>query len=361
MKTSYLVAVVSALFLLSACNEDPVSVPKQIIRPIKLTTVTQEYAEQMRSFPGTVAAAEISELSFRINGELAELAVLSGQRVKKGQVIGRLDDNDLQQDLKNQTADFDFAMSEYKRTESVYEQRLISRSQYEQSRTRMVEAESRLDKARNNLSYSVLKAPFDGIVSQVLVDSYQTITAKQPIVTLQGEDMVEVVIQMPENVVVNVREDANDVNYQPTVTFASITNSSFKATYKEHAAQANRGSQTYDVTFILPRPENFRVLPGMTATIHFDLSQILQIENSQRLVVDPRAVVSIDGNPGQFVWRYNDESGEVNAVQVNVGDLINEGIQIVEGVNAGDKVAVAGLHLLHDGMKVKPLAKQRGL
>lgn len=361
MKKLYLVATLSALFFLSACNEEPASVPKQTVRPIKLTTVTQEYAEQMRSFPGTVAAAEISELSFRINGELAELSVLSGQRVKKGEVIGRLDDNDLRQDLKNQKADYEFAMSEYKRIESIYEQKLVSRSQYEQARTRMVEAESRLDKARNNLSYSVLKAPFDGVVSQVLVDSYQTITAKQPIVTLQGEDMVEVVIQMPENVVVNVREDAGESKYQPDVTFASITNRSFKATYKEHAAQANRGSQTYDVTFILPRPKDFRVLPGMTATIHFDLSQILQIENSQRLVVDPRAVVSIDGKEGQFVWRFDTATSEVTPVKVNVGDLINEGIQIVEGVNAGDKVAVAGLHLLKAGMKVKPLEKQRGL
>lgn len=361
MKNIYLIASVSALLLLSGCNEEPVSVPKQTVRPIKLVSVTQEYAEQMRSFPGTVAAAEISELSFRINGELAELAVLSGQRVKKGEVIGRLDDNDLRQDLKNQKADYEFALSEYKRTESIYEQKLVSRSQYEQARTRMVEAESRLDKARNNLSYSVLKAPFDGVVSQVLVDSYQTITAKQPIVTLQGEDMVEVVIQMPENVVVNVREDAGESTYQPEVTFASITNKAFKATYKEHAAQANRGSQTYDVTFILPRPQDFRILPGMTATIHFDLSQILQIENSQRLVVDPRAVVAIDGKEGQFVWRFDEQTGEVNPVSVEVGDLINEGIQIVEGVNAGDKVAVAGLHLLKAGMKVKPLEKQRGL
>lgn len=361
MKILHSVAFVSALFLLSACNEEPVSVPKQTVRPVKLATVAQEYAEQMRSFPGTVAAAEISELSFRINGELAELNVLSGQRVKKGEVIGRLDDKDLRQDLKNQKADYEFALSEYKRTESIFEQKLVSRSQYEQARTRMVEAESRLDKARNNLSYSVLKAPFDGIVSQVLVDSYQTITAKQPIVTLQGEDMVEVVIQMPENVVVNVRKDANDVNYQPNVTFASITDKSFKATYKEHAAQANRGSQTYDVTFILPRPTDFRILPGMTATIHFDLSQILQIENSQRLVVDPRAVVSIDGQEGKFVWRFDEQSGEVNPIKVQVGDLINEGIQIVEGVKAGDKVAVAGLHLLKAGMKVKPLEKQRGL
>lgn len=361
MRNIYLIASVSALLLLSGCNEEPVSVPKQTVRPIKLVSVTQEYAEQMRSFPGTVAAAEISELSFRINGELAELAVLSGQRVKKGEVIGRLDDNDLRQDLKNQKADYEFTLSEYKRTESIYEQKLVSRSQYEQARTRMVEAESRLDKARNNLSYSVLKAPFDGVVSQVLVDSYQTITAKQPIVTLQGEDMVEVVIQMPENVVVNVREDAGESTYQPEVTFASITNKAFKATYKEHAAQANRGSQTYDVTFILPRPQDFRILPGMTATIHFDLSQILQIENSQRLVVDPRAVVAIDGKEGQFVWRFDEQTGEVNPVSVEVGDLINEGIQIVEGVNAGDKVAVAGLHLLKAGMKVKPLEKQRGL
>ena len=361
MKNIYLIASVSALLLLSGCNEEPVSVPKQTVRPIKLVSVTQEYAEQMRSFPGTVAAAEISELSFRINGELAELAVLSGQRVKKGEVIGRLDDNDLRQDLKNQKADYEFALSEYKRTESIYEQKLVSRSQYEQARTRMVEAESRLDKARNNLSYSVLKAPFDGVVSQVLVDSYQTITAKQPIVTLQGEDMVEVVIQMPENVVVNVREDAGESTYQPEVTFASITNKAFKATYKEHAAQANRGSQTYDVTFILPRPQDFRILPGMTATIHFDLSQILQIENSQRLVVDPRAVVAIDGKEGQFVWCFDEQTGEVNPVSVEVGDLTNEGIQIVEGVNAGDKVAVAGLHLLKAGMKVKPLEKQRGL
>ena len=353
--------LLSSIFVLSGCNEEVVKIQKQHVRPVKLTTVLSNQNPEIREFPGTVAAAKVSELSFRINGELNERPVLSGERVTKGQLIARLDDNDLQQDLKNSKADYEFAEAEYQRINSIYEQKLVSRSAYDQARTRKVEAESRLDKARNNLSYSVIRAPFDGVVSNVLVDNFQSVTAKQSIVTLQGEDMIEIVIQMPEKIVANVRKDAGQSSYRPEVTFASITDKSFPATYKEYSAQANPGSQTYDVTFMMERPEDLLILPGMTATVQMNLSKILREEKRNHLLVDPQAVVTADGSIGSFVWRYDVDSGKVNKVNVTLGNVIDGGIQIIDGLQAGDQVVLAGMHLLTDGQTVKPLKKERGL
>lgn len=354
----------TALFIASfitSCSDDQLMVEKQIDRPVKLYTVTDSHGQYSRTFPARVAAAKTTNLAFRINGELKKLAILSGQKVKKNSIIARLDDKDIKQDLKNANSAYDLAKANYDRNLPLFEQGVIPKSIIDNAQRQLQLSEANLDKAKNYLSYSVLRAPFAGVIARVDVENFQTIGANQTIAILQGENVLEVTIQVPESIIMSVRNDGSNRTYHPNVVFPSLKEQSFKATYKEHATTPNPGSQTYDVTFTMLAPKNLTILPGMTASVIVDLTQITRGNHDNVLIVPNSAVTHIDGEDGSYVWKFSATTQTIAKQKVELGKIQDSGIEIKSGLAPQDQVVIAGLNLLKEGMKVKPLHKEPGL
>ena len=143
-------------------------------------------------------------MSFRVAGEITELPILDGQQVKQGQILARLDARTAQNELKNAQAEFELATSEHTRKKSLFDQGIISRSSYDRAFANFISARANLDIARDNLGYTVIKAPFSGVVGKVSVENHQIVQAKQTIATIQGEKAIEITIQLPESIMANV-------------------------------------------------------------------------------------------------------------------------------------------------------------
>lgn len=137
---------------------------------------------------------------------------------------------------------------------------------------------------------------------------------------------------------------------------------SYKVSYKEHATQVTPGTQSYQVWFTMPAPEDLTVYPGMGATLTMDLSKIITggISMSQ-FIVPMTAVMTNDASNQQEVWKYDPVTSEVNPVKVSLGRVTQSGITVLSGLDQGDRIVSAGLNRLSDGMKVKPLERERGL
>jgi len=104
------------------------------------------------------------------------------------------------------------------------------------------------------------------------------------------------------------------------------------------------------------------VLPGMSVDVAIDLSQIRKA-SADHLQVPVEAVFKQDGKEGAFVWRYQaqDQEGTVTAVPVMLGQVVGDGVEILDGLQAGDRVVSAGVHHLEEGQTVRELVKERGL
>lgn len=347
--------------LIVGCSDNSASVDKMLQRPVKLYTVTDSRGQYSRTFPAKVSAAKTTNLSFRINGKLKQLNILSGQKIKRGATIARLDDKDIRQDLKNATSAHHLAKSNYDRNLSLLEKGLISQSVLDNDQRQLQATEASLDKAKNHLSYSVLKAPFSGVIAKINVENFQTIGANQSIAILQGENLLEVTVQVPESIIISLKNDGTSRNYHPEVVFSSMSQKRFTANYKEHATSPNPGSQTYDVSFTLEAPKDLTIFPGMTASLLVDLSKISRESHANTLIIPNAGVVQIDGEQGSYVWKYSPETQQISKQAVTLGAIQDTGIEIIQGLKPKDKIVTAGLNLLKEGMKVKPLDKERGL
>lgn len=345
----------------ASCSKSEAPIKKSVVRPVKLVTVQDSNSDLIRSFPGKVKASEAAELSFRLAGELTELYVKEGQQITKGTLLAKLDDADVRNQLQDRQASYNLALADYQRKLKLFKQGTVSRAVYDQAKAQLASTKAALDLAKDNVQYTVLKAPFDGTIAKIPVENYQSIQAKQTILLLENHSNIDISLEIPEQFVVNIRKDAKQVNYRPNAYFASQKEEKFEVQYKEHSTQATSGTQIYEVVFTMPAPKGMNILPGMSATVSIDFSKISRANDKNAVVVPITAVDNPDQGNQAVVWRYNSEQKTVEPVDVTLGELSDEGVQILSGLKTGDQIVVAGTQHLRKGLKVKPWVKERGV
>lgn len=346
---------------LSACSEDTTSVKStDVVRPVKLFTLTGSNEENLRHFPAEVVANQGSYLAFRVSGELMQFPVLAGQHVEKGQLLAKLDPKDFQLQVEERQARFELAVSQLNRIEALKKQGVASQAEFDQAVANKEVAESSLKIATTNLQNSELRAPFSGTVAKVFVKNFESVQAKQNILRLETRDLMDVVIQVPEKLVARVEKDTN---YQPSVVFDGFPDKSYQLTVKEWDTQADPITLTYKVVFSLPVPNDFNLLAGMTGHVYIDLNKIT--DSRKRAQIVPVEAVFSDPNEAieqnAFVWVFDSSTGLVSKQNVTVGKLHHNGIEVLDGLNTGQQIVAAGVHYLEEGMKVRAWQKERGL
>jgi RND family efflux transporter MFP subunit len=362
-------AIILATAFLISCNREEEAVARQVVRPVKTTTVSAVTDVSGLTLPGKVRASQRVELAFKeIGGRLIELPIegREGQEVKKGEVLARIDPKDfktrlrnVQGRLKEAVASLDLAKSEYERVKRIQKKdpgavsaadidRKRENANVMEGRIRSIRAE--VQAARDQLSYTYLKAPFAGLIAQRFVDNFQDVKPKQPILALEDVSNVELLIDVPENVIAVARKEGTG-NIKATAQFPTAPDKEFQLQLKEYATRADAATQTYQVVLQMPQPEDLNIFPGMTASV--TLSVGISAAAVSSIVIPAIAVVAKpDGT--SFVWEIDPKNMTVHQRDVKVGAISgSEGIQVLEGLKGGEKIAVAGVLKLQEGMQVR--------
>lgn len=359
------IALVMASLLLLGCSEQAQKQDNNVLRPAKVAEVLPATGSNIKSFPATVEPTFDAQLAFRVNGEIAERLVIAGQQVEKGAVLARLDDKDFRLKLKQAQAKFDLSQSQYKRSVKLFDEKLVAQSVLDQAKAQLDIDEAQLDSAKTNLKYTVLTAPFAGTIAQLHVEPFEFIQAKQPIMELQGRELVDIAIQVPEELMARVPKGAESNTYQPTLVLDAIPNRQFKVTSKEHDITPNPATKAYKVVFTMTPPDDVNVLAGMTGSLIVELDRVLGTSNTE-LLVPVEAVFLPNKFAGQdkhFVYKLDGENKarlvEVSVVKMNqLGALIKP---VGDDLAVSDTVIAAGSHLIDEGQQVKPWSRERGL
>ncbi len=355
------VCLLGPLFLLlGACSDAPEQNTEEVIRPVKLFTVSDQNATHIRRFPAEVIANQGSYLAFRVNGELVELPVLAGQEVRKGQLLAKLDPTNFQLQYDERKARFELAEAQLARIRALVDKNIASRAELDEALANKQVAEAALNAAKTNLDYTALRAPFGGTIAKVYVKNFENIVAKQNILRLETRDRMDVVIHVPEKLVARVNKD---IDYRPDAVFDGFPDKTYPLTIKEWDTQADPVSLTYKVVFSLPVPEDFNLLAGMTGEVLIDVAKITA-KNSSGTLVPVEAVFSElneQGEKSHFVWVFDQSANTVARKAVEVGALQQDSIEIISPLAANTQIVAAGVHYLKAGQKVRPWRKERGL
>jgi multidrug efflux system membrane fusion protein len=365
IKSGLAICTVS-LALLSACgqSEEPAKTVEPI-RPVKLMKVGGSLAGKTRKLPGTVRAADRVDLAFQVPGTLVELPVKEGQTVKKGTLVARIDPRDYETNLRNAEgvlakaqAGLVYAIAEYKRYVKVKETDAgaVSDSMValklageKVARADLQSAKATVAAAKDQLEYTRLKAPFDGVIAQKYVDNYKEVQAKEAVLSLQNVIDVEVIIDVPELMLAPIRKTLP--RFYAEFTADPIRR--FELQIKEFATQADSVTQTYRVVLVMPAPAGIRILPGMTTNVSIEFTE--DAETGAEILIPAIAVFADDAGHSQ-VWVVDPQTNKVQRRMVTTGDLSgSDSIRIISGLSPDETIAVSGVSKLREGQMVRAL------
>ena len=412
-----------ALFLLlgtSSCGRKKEEPPvREVVRPVKMLTVAAAGSGRAVSYPGRVRASQRVELSFKVSGPLVELPAEEGKASEKGALLARIDPRDFEtritgiesriseakaqleametgarpEDLRILEAEVAAAEAltlnaeqQYGRYRDLYVKRQVSKadfdrykSEYDMARAQLNTSVQNLEKgrtgarkedidaqkartrgleadlkgARDALEDTYLRAPFDGLVAKRYVDNYTEVRAKDPIVSFQDVSRVEVLVDVPEMTMAMIGQGGK---MTATAEFASAPGRRFELVLKEYATTADSRTQTYQIVLEMPQPKGVDILPGMTATV----AGWADAGGSVAVIVPAVAVFASETGVSQ-VWVIDGESMTVSVRRVTTGELTgSDEIEIVDGVETGETVAVTGVTRLREGDRVRDLAEMEG-
>lgn len=347
MKMIKIMAVLGIVAALLGCKEDK-SVdfdPSKLIRPVKTYQVTAVEKVDMRTYPGRIQAGKKVDVSFIVNGPLIKLDVKEGDFIKKGTVIAKIDPASFKHNLNSIKAQLEEATSAYQRAKKLWASNAISKADYDRARSAYNVASSQKDLVGKSLKDTTIRAPFSGYIARRYVDNFQTVAAGTPIVSLQDIKDIEVVVNVPESLVMN---SGNMMVLKAFAIFEVPVKQEYEMSIKEIGTEADPVTQTYPVKFVMPSPKNINVLPGMTVSVR----TVIKEKSAQGAFAVPISAVFSDSSGDKYIWKLD---GELRAHkhQVETDGLTDSAVYLTAGVAEGDEIVAAGTPNIVENMKVR--------
>jgi membrane fusion protein (multidrug efflux system) len=348
-KNTLFILPVAALVLLSGCGspatEELVEAEnRQRIVAVETMLIEQTAFQDRIRINGNVTAQEDALISVETAGQVQFVAE-RGTRVRKGDVILKLDDRLLQASFLATKTGFELAEDAFKRQEALYADSVISTMQYLQSKAQRDQAAAQYTAVGKQLEDAQLRAPFSGRIEEKLTSEGQFVGPGTPVLRLINTDQVKVTGGVPERYAGRIIQ-GTDVE----ISFRSYGMENRTAKISFVGNLINPDSRTFPVEVVIPN-NNGSIKPRMVVEM-----QVLRDNLTESMIVPRTSIIRND--LGLSVFVIVEANGVKRAIQRPVTVALSSGdfVVILEGVQPGDEVVTAGFTTLNDGDRVSVTA-----
>lgn len=338
--------------LLAACGKEPTS---EVIIRAAMVTQPQSAIELQEAYPGEVRARFEPDLAFRIGGKVSKRLVDAGQRVKKDQALAELDPDDMRLKLDAMRAqvgaaeaNLQLVKTERDRYKTLLGRQLVSRSQYDNTENLYRSGLARLNQVRaeykvasNQADYAVLRAPQDGVVSAREIDVGQVVSPGQTVLRLAADGDREVQIDLPEHMISRL-----DIGQKVAVELWSQPGKRFIGFIREISPSADAQSRTYAARVAF-NTDTTRAALGQSARVFI-------LDKDQDALAIPLSALTAEGQQ-PYVWWLDPATSTLHKRPVRVGPYGERLVPVLDGLDAEDWIVLAGVEMLHEGEKVRPV------
>jgi RND family efflux transporter MFP subunit len=347
--------IINSILLLTSLSliacEKPVEPPPPP-RPALVMEVGKTAINKSMVLVGEVKSRYESNQSFRIGGKIVERKVEIGSLVKKGQVLARIDATDTnlntqaaKADVSAAEANYELAKLEVERQRKLVEKKFISQSALDvreadlkTSAAKVQQAQAQASATGNQSRYANLVADRDGVVTQVHAEPGQVVQAGEVVAQIVDTKQIEVLVAVPESHMARVK-----IGDKVAIKLWADREKTYVGTVREIAPAASSATRAFDIRVAFSNVDD-AVKLGMTAGVRF------ADEPTTDILVPTTALTQINGK--NMVWVI-DKNGIANLREVKIGQFTEDGVP-VDGLHAGELVAVAGVHTFVNGQKVQP-------
>ena len=302
-------------------------------------TVFSHYLEVQ----GSVDTKENILVQPEFSGILTSLNVKAGQKVVKGQILGRVDDNGMSQQLASLENSYALAKTTFERQKNLWDQKIGSEIQYLQAQNQMITAQKGVSQFRAQLSKTLIRAPFSGTIDEVFVEKGQVVAPSQKgLMRIVNLGNMFVSTSVPESYIGKLKIGDN------VEVFLTSLNKIYQGKVRQVGNFINPSNRSFGVEVSIPNPDNL-LRPNQVAKL-----KIIDYTNKDAVVV-PTNVIQEDGKGNKYVYIVEGSDGKTGTAKkviVDVGKSSDNVTEIISGLSADDVIVTDGANTISEGMKL---------
>lgn len=309
---------------------------------VSVTAVKDTVFSHYLEVQGNVDTKENLIIYPQFSGTLVSLNVIAGQKVSKGQVLGKIDDGGLSQQVAQLETQLALAKTTFERQKRLWDQKIGSEIQYLQAQTNMVSQQKAVSQIKAQLAKTVITAPFTGVVDEIITERGAVVAPGQGIVRIVNLNNMYISTSVPESYIGKLK-----VGTTVDVELSSL-GKTYAGKIRQVANNINPNNRTFSIEISVPNTDNL-LRPNQVAKL-----KIVDYTSKNALVV-PTGVIQEDGENKQFVYvadQANGKTGIAKKVLVKTGQSANNATEILSGLNANDIIVTEGANTISEGMKL---------
>ncbi|WP_340201392.1 efflux RND transporter periplasmic adaptor subunit [Ascidiimonas sp. W6] len=292
---------------------------------------------------GSVDTKQNISVFAEFNGLLYSVPVKEGQRVYKGQVLGRIDDGGLSQQLAQMQVQSDLAKTTFERQKRLWEQKIGSEIQYLQYKSNYEAQEKAIAQMKNQLSKTVVTAPFNGVVDEIFTDQGTIVSAGTAVARIVNLNDMFIEAEVPETYLTTVKKATN-----VKVDFP-VLNESLETKIKQVSSFINPSNRSFKIEVSVPNKSG-NIKPNLTAKL------LINDYTNENAILIPQNIISENAEGEQYVYTILQKEGE--NIPVTKKNLIVTGktqgdyVEVLEGLKTGDEIILEGARSVKEGQEV---------
>jgi membrane fusion protein (multidrug efflux system) len=322
---------------IAAIKADGLKQEKPPINAVTLTLKPQPIHDRI-NLPGNIEPWTTLSLLAKISGTLEEILVREGQKVKKGDILARLDDEDYRIAVDRAKSAFELAKAEYERDKAIYAKGVIPTAELDSNKTRMETARADYENAQLQLSRCIITSPMQGVVRRLDAKVGLQLAVGDPLAEIIEIDRVKAVVGIPESDVTAVRGvDSVDISLQ------ALGNRIVSGKVHYLASSPDTVARLFRLELAIDNQAG-EILPGM-----FFRADVVKRIVPDAVVIPYYSVISRINE--QYV--YVEDQGIVHKKTVRLGVMEKWAVEVIEGLSSGERLVVEGHRDVEDQQKVK--------
>jgi RND family efflux transporter MFP subunit len=310
---------------------------------VSVLTVNDTIFSHYLEIQGSVNTKENILVQPEAQGTLVALNVKAGQRVSKGQVLGRIDDAGLSQQVASLENQYALAKTTFERQKNLWNQKIGSEIQYLQAQTQMISAQRGVAQIKAQLAKTVVRAPFSGTIDEVFVEKGQVVgPSAQGLMRIVNLSNMYVSTSIPETYIGKLK-----VGTEVDVFLTSL-GKTYKGKVRQIGNFINPSNRSFGIEVSVPNPENL-LRPNQVASL-----KITDYVSKSTIVV-PTNVIQEDGSKNKFVFVVTNSNGKTGTAKkaiVKLGQSSGNVTEILSGLSAEDIIVTEGANTVSEGMKL---------
>jgi membrane fusion protein (multidrug efflux system) len=341
MRTPVSATLLFSCLVLMSCGSDGDSAtadkPALEAIPVEAATVSLGDVAAYYSTTATLEAENEAQVVAKISGIIKQILVEEGDRVRAGQALAVLDEDQYRLEVARAEANLARLQNDYNRNKEMFERNLISAEAFERVKFDMESQKATLELAKLNVTNSTIRASIDGVISERLIKEGNMVTMNQALFRITDMDPLHAIIYVPEHEMSKIR-----VGQTTLLDIDALPEVEFQGRVERISPIVDRTTGTFKVTVVVNDRSN-RLKPGM-----FSRVRIVFDVRSQTMVVPKGALISEDGRTSVFVV----QDSIVLKRAVEVGYTNGTKVEILKGLDVGTSVITVGQNSLRDSSKV---------